>query len=331
MDAPTEWTYGGLLDWSSADSLKLAPVGMATRCIIEALKERAEAANYTLPAILSAEWEPLRIGYPVVSAIQDSVTALIIKFCNHTDSGGDWTGLADAADVAPQWTEPDVLAVLEAPARLELKRLNPFSSEWFFQQYQILNLLRWKKIQESHLLYETRLTAVGYFVKSVGYWDNQAQSEFLAAPWNGPYVGLWEGWGAYYGVGGVYPVEDGRNPSETIIRSKRRYQHNQIDTVGCVYDIYAFTVPGSVGWSMATFNSQGANVIENAFAKIYSSPELTADTEFDVLDDDSVPPNRPPWSYPGDYSSKFWGWQITKSSYVLKFDGANGFKFRDWE
>jgi len=49
MDAPTEWTYGGLLDWSSADSLKLAPVGMATRCIVEALKERGFDCNRSYP------------------------------------------------------------------------------------------------------------------------------------------------------------------------------------------------------------------------------------------------------------------------------------------
>ena len=64
MDAPTEWTYGGKIDWSSPEKLKFLPVQLPLRCIIEAIKERHNATpletyGYPLPAFFSAPYNPL--------------------------------------------------------------------------------------------------------------------------------------------------------------------------------------------------------------------------------------------------------------------------------
>jgi hypothetical protein len=146
MEAPSDWTYGGHLDWSSADTLRLAPMGMAIRCIVEALKERAEAANYALPEILTTDWNPLRTPYEVVSAIQESVTTLLTTVSRYTKRANFYKNDVDILTYAynetpATWTEASALTAIGASARIVPARLG-LLREWVYQQYQLLNLMR---------------------------------------------------------------------------------------------------------------------------------------------------------------------------------------------
>lgn len=146
MDKPTEWTYGGQLDWTSADTLKLAPTGMAIRCIVEALKERAEAANYTLPEIISSDWNPLNVPNEVKDAIQTAISALIEPVSLWTSSVNFYKHDVDITtygynDVPVNWNEASILSAIGATERLNPARLG-LLREWVYQQYRILNLLR---------------------------------------------------------------------------------------------------------------------------------------------------------------------------------------------
>jgi len=330
MDKPTEWTYGGKLDWSSADSLKLVPIGMTCRCIIEALKERAEAANYTLPAILTAEWNPLQTAYPVISAIQSSITALIIKFCNHTDSGGDWSGFSY---VAPAWTESDILTAIEDDARLSLTFLNPILASWAFQQYKILNLLKWIK---------------NTFTSN---WKYDSKNAFVSSdPLGTPPPYNWESAASYYGesfstiqtgqyntsVPPSFAAANGIHASRytyDILRFSKQVYIRSLPSINKTADFYIYTQLPSlfVLYSNAVFDGQGDSFIENAYNKAAIIADETVSTEimFDWISNlASVPPNRPTqqgttmvWSTPAT---------ATATAAIIKFDGANGFKFRDW-
>jgi len=230
MDAPTEWTYGGQIDWSSADSLRLAPAGLVLQTIIEAVKERYAAITSMVPGVrlpmllggdmygaaagfddatqtyvvnmnighgftsehsvtvtweggqrrwcvipyyaanqwvalsggvgdtlptsgkvmLSVDFNPLRPVKEYTDAIQGAVDYLIRDgvfygknwFVKHIDHGGDWSGVGKDY-VWPRWNEAGILASIGAEERLVSDVLSPLSAAWCFQQYQILNLLRW--------------------------------------------------------------------------------------------------------------------------------------------------------------------------------------------
>lgn len=148
MAAPTEWTYDGQLDWSSADSLRLAPAGLVLRVIIEAIKERYAAIGISAPALLAADFNPLAPAKTYIDAVQSAMTTLMdaswpyYAFVNHTIQDGDFTGLD--MEALPFWTEADMLAAIGAEERIVLYPLSILSAEWCHQQYQLLNLMRWR-------------------------------------------------------------------------------------------------------------------------------------------------------------------------------------------
>ncbi len=323
MDAPTEWTYGGQLDWTSADALRLAPTGMAMRCIVEDLKEKAAVTSYTLPSLLSADWNPLNIPCDFASAIQSAVTALMALFVNHTDAGGDWSGLSDANDIAPAWTEADILAALGVESRIIPQRLG-LLREWVYQQYQILNLLRWVKSN-------SRLSVLGYYEKRGNdSWDGEGLSTYISADWTGPYGGMVMA--GYYAVGAASGSDpyDPKNPAIVVRRYKTKLRYSAIERIGAGIDIYLRAYAASQGWLSGTFKAQGNNVLENFYSKAATINEMTETTDFDIINDSSVPPNDPPYDPDGSPRDKLWGWTANSYLSILKFDGANGFKFKNW-
>ena len=340
MDAPTEWTYGGKLDWSSADSLKLVPIGMGCRCIIEALKERAEAANYTLPAILTADYNPFQVLSNIIPAIQSSVTALLALFCNHTDNGGDWSGLSY---VAPAWTEADILTTLEIESRLSLAKLNPISAAWAHQQYQILSLLKWIK--------NTFTSYRDIHNLDVSNWKYDRKTAFVSSdPWFTPPPYNWETAESYYNesfstiqtgqyntyVPPSFGAANGIHASRytyDILRDSKQVYIRDLPAINKTADFYIYTQLPSLYllYSTAVFDSQGDSFVENAYNKaaIIENETLSTEIMFDWISNlASVPPNRPTqqgtnmgWSTPAT---------ATATAAIIKFDGANGFKFRDW-
>jgi len=172
----TSWTAcndpsNPVLDWSSAAAIEGRLAGRYLEAIAQALRERCAVTGVTFPAILgpSLPTEPeatessesssstssptSTYGVDVMKrqpllfeawmdAARVTLTALMPRFIDHRDSGGDW----DTDDftprpnsVAPPWTEADLLTAVGG-TRIETNQL---LSEWAKQQYDILNLLRW--------------------------------------------------------------------------------------------------------------------------------------------------------------------------------------------
>lgn len=310
MDAPTEWTYGGQLDFSSADTLKLAPPGMPIYCIVEALKEKATSSNYTLPSILTADWNPLQPPYPVISTIQTAVNTLISKYCNHQTGGGDFTGLSEP----PLWTELDILSVIGASERIVPERLD-LMREWIFQQYQILNLLRWSRSYYSF----TTSANDGFYVfysESQPWWGAGGSESDCISNWHTPDISSL----GYNGtrISGAYEA------------SKTQFKYavyNGVDLLSfddfdCVCDFYlsATTRPSQ---DNDEFHAQGDGVLEDQVINI-GSVSFSAGNQ--MTPNDYFPNSNCP-SY---FSANGPGWFQDSVYAVLKFDGANGFKFRDW-
>lgn len=165
MDKPTEWTYGGQLNWSSADSLRLAPVGLACRCIIEALKERIffeDSYNYfdsNYVNFFTEDYNPFESSYRAGHAIDLMIASFLDNYNGILKKGkikygyynwkdfpyGDLTGKSvDDSDLEyiftnPHWVLSDLLEFCKISEIKTAQKIEPLSAEWAFQCYKIIN------------------------------------------------------------------------------------------------------------------------------------------------------------------------------------------------
>ena len=127
-----DWEYPQLCTYYSAlESIRLA------------LVERDLATSGFSPAILIGQVLLLYSLREYAEAIQNTITSLIPCFANHTDNGGNWDGKTDI----PAWTESSILEAIGAEKRLLVNKLNVLSAAWVTQQYQILNMLKWRLVK----------------------------------------------------------------------------------------------------------------------------------------------------------------------------------------
>lgn len=317
MDAPTEWTYGGLVDWTSADTLRLMPIELVLRPIVEAVKERYTVAGLTLPSALSA-WNPMLPVKTITDAIQSAATALMPKFVNHTDNGGDWSGQTEI----PYWTEADVLIEIDSLERLELGHLSPLSAEWCFQQYQILNLLRWI-LEKPALTYNHAYKSVSEGAGVGGSSSDAvaaAQAAFEAKSWTEAGEGTW------------VCQESGliANPYWTASfasgRGKLRAQNlGYSNSINCDIDMYIFPV---TFMDVGVYNSSDG-FIENEFNLFQSFSNVSAQyTYSNYLFDYMQDPAPEGVQYYECYVHSSAHTNYTGYHNVLKYDIANGFKFQ---
>jgi hypothetical protein len=178
------------MDWSSIDALTLKPLYSCCEAIRLAIREGQLAAGMSLT--LGYDLHPRSIA-SVFQDIQTAISGLIPYFVDHTDGAGDWDGVPQY-DYAPSWTEAGLLAAIEAPSRLSMAIMGS-PEEWIYQQYQILNMLRWVKkslsisnsqfkIGRSDYLYDTRDAA--YEAALVEFESASWEAGEPSGPWNHP-------------------------------------------------------------------------------------------------------------------------------------------------
>lgn len=282
-----------------------------------AMNERCLAVGRTVPAncpaivtgdIITSAWH---------TAFQAEVTTLIPLYANHTDNSGDWDGETSI----PAWSEATILTALGDVARLPAPTDPLISASWMWQQFRILNLLRWT--------YQTDIT---YYLYRSSYPEtadmNFAQSVVLAAAnWNangwtnnegavGAWVGTCDHVGFYY---------------ETTFQNFtiKLNGNNYATPLQASYDFYIHTTPptnatNNVFWSDAGYLLNKYNrvqtIAENGNAKSTTNELL----------EKTIPPT-PAEPIIGSTSKGYIVSELTgkKPLAIVKFDGANGFTFKD--
>lgn len=304
MNLPTEWTYGGQLDWSSKDKLKLAPAELALRCIRCALNERLGLAYdyYTLP--------PLDTICDVMESIaSDMEDALYYEWDGETLIGwadyrtrSSWAGATDIANIAPHFTEETLLETIGdeelLPAPDKLSALTP---DWIYQQYKILNAMRYGALQKDRSL-------SSYVVSGSGSSWTDAESDYRNA-------GDFESFGTI--------IFSGANSGNyTLARGGYSY-----DAVGyhlsTAYIEWYFKAVKS--HSTGAFHAQGFNVSEGVFSLISTGAKGVTSFSIQDLSRENPPTARP--------SSGYAGWQLAASSFVqddYKPVATYDFMFKNW-
>ncbi len=152
MNAPTEWTCGGLLDWTDAKQIKLMYIKspqLIIRALIEALRERvAVSANLlSFPnqkIIFTDDYNPLQSQLYYFNKISETIGYLLPnpgRFMNPSDydENGPLTPETDASIGSANLETILGEVLLTVPGKFT----DPI--DWIMQQYKILNLFRWIK------------------------------------------------------------------------------------------------------------------------------------------------------------------------------------------
>lgn len=316
MELPTEWTYDGLLDWSSKDKLKLAPAGLALRCIRTALNERLGLAPDTATRKLT-ELYPMYIMLEddiTYSIGQDMLKALygytwdqeekVIQWSDYRDEES-WEGSTDIDDVAPAFTEETLLdAIGEAELLPVPDKLAALTPDWVYQQYKILNAMRYQCCTK-----EQSATSLGIDASGTSWADVEYNYR------NYPIVGYtsstcissaYVDWANYYSMN----------------RSSFGYSAGCFSTSKAYFKWYFKAVTIEDG----NFHAQGYNVSEGVFSLIHTGTEKGSNA-FSIQDPDlsNPPPGRPSSGLAGWRLASPW-WEMNDYKPVAFFD----FQFKDW-
>lgn len=158
-------------NWDSTEAVGKLPLN----CLVQlraALAERASvvASPPTLPGVPASGPLP---GAAWFSAFQSAVTALFAKYADHTQYSGDYSGQA----TIPVWSEANMLSAISAGSRIAAPTSGKLRAAWAYQQYLMLNKLRWAYATQGAMYYKTKsASATTTFADAV--------TNFNAASWS---------------------------------------------------------------------------------------------------------------------------------------------------
>jgi len=314
MELPTEWTYDGLLDWSSKDKLKLTPAGLALRCIRAALNERL---GLETDARTLTELYPLYIMLDkdiTFSIGQDMQKALygytwdqeekVIQWADYRNEES-WEGAASIDNVAPAFTEETLLDAIGEEELLPVPdRLAVLTPDWIYQQYKILNAMRYQCCTKEQ-------STSSIIVQAYGTSWADVENDYRNDPSVG-YADMTYISSAYYDWSNSY----------SMTRSSFGY------SAGChsIPKAYFKWYVKAVAVEEGNFDAQGYNVSEGVFSLIHTGTEKGSNT-FSIQDPDlsNPPPGRPASGLAGWRLASPW-WEVNDYKPVAFFD----FQFKDW-
>lgn len=308
---------GVMMDWSSADTIKLCDLWHPLNAIRRCLNEKQAATGTSATAAI----DRLTDTYAAANTLHAAISAQITKFINHTDNSGDWNGKTNI----PTWTVNTILSAIGDGARVTPVKLDALNT-WLIQSRKILNLLKWvRSTTFSFVNHERRFgysDQTGSPTRAGAY--SIALGAYNANSWNTSSLdGVW-----------CYTHMAFTNLFYCDIDSHRgilRFATNRSPSRQASMDIY---LKGEIVSYSYSPNQYGNNspLLDNSpdtfkiSETLTESGDATQDTskyEFDTPSsyDETNLPN-------GMISCKISAYD--KTCAVFKFDGANGFKFKDW-
>jgi len=163
-----------------------------------ALDERLVAVGRRTMPILCPEITTGSIVSPLwFSTFSDEIDELIWNFADHTDNAGEWTGISSV----PNWTMANILAVIGDAERVDVPNDPQCCAKWIYQQYKILNQLRWMRTfmansgSDAHIKKDPLITVL-WKDRSVA-WQNGTLADAEAAVKAMPFTDISASWTGY--------------------------------------------------------------------------------------------------------------------------------------
>lgn len=283
--------------------------------LMGAIRERCNAAGVSIPASLNSDltkFELLPSSW--FSDFQSTMTTLIPLYVNHTDNSGNW----DGQTAIPAWTESDILALCDTTTRIPIPNDHLKAADWNWQNYQMLNLMRWRSATFSWT-YGDYL----YAWKNEGYpgwgelaWPN-AVADFQSKSWVSLSTFLYSIYESQNsgGYGGAFTYI-------MIARQKRHFNISNSFIFNAGTDVYLKFKVGqqedyeNVDYPTAQLNKQ----------YLFDSISLsTGGSQSFTIGDNNNCGDWPGWGAQNGNS-----FDLSSITGVFKFTGAGGFSYKDW-
>lgn len=296
-------------DWSSKDKLRLCSVYDALSALTVAVNERGSVlgSGFEWPNVINK-------FYPVkyyMNIIETRIKTIVPLYVNHTINSGDFTALG----TTPMWTWNDILA-----GDTEIITGNLYSLlDWIYQRYQIINKLKWVI---PHVVYlgETQRDYTPVLVS--GATPQAACLNAKAAAVANGETSI-NNWLRVYG----YYVAPYNLDAAYAATGKCQYNiaPNQTTPLKATADIYLYADKSILGSNVSYEIFNGCGLFNEGWNKRSIDTEGTTPLSIQI-GDLSFPTSEPSID---DVSFGFWI-DYNKNRAVIKFDGANGFTFKDW-
>lgn len=240
--------------------------------------------------------------------LHDAISKLIINFIDHRDNNADW----DKKYSIPKWTEETILDAIGDGERVNPAKLYDIKP-WMRQAYKILNMMRLPYIYRSLTLDPNAL------VKGR---TNSPTAELALAQW-----ATLNWWNASVLVGHYFVGENyGWGNNFAIARHSNTYseKNNYANTL----DIEAYSSFDKVRSEGPYENNDFPGYAEGMLKRVISAESVPSGVTVDsgLLGYDG----RCNLSTPA--AGEYRGWYLDPNAVIVyRWDGPNGFKFRDWE
>jgi hypothetical protein len=268
-----------------------------------AIKERCQAAGVSVPSIFNADMVKMTDMLPDnwFSTFQSTMSSLIGSFVNHANNSGNWTGQI----TIPNWTEATLLTAIgdgsrkSAPSAMSHR----ICASWCYQQYEMLNMMRWIQKLSTSNTHELRFV-------------NTTPQSGIAALWA---IAPWSS----FVTSTADSLSEPAPPDAKCSRIRATAFINYTWASGAI-NIDAYILPRKPTNSYSFDNEIGA---ENVLNKYIADSSITFSGSTQVAQIGFID-TLPLYTL----GSTWFGWRVISADniYILKFDGANGFTYKDW-
>lgn len=280
-----------------------------------AFKERADAAGETMPIGWQASF--LTSNYLLsaadLAAFQAKMSTVFSWYIDHTKT---YDGTATAPEL---WTEETISAKTTAGTRLAAPTAGfLLGNSWLFQQYELINLLRWVKISEAATSYAPAWGIPGTSGKALAVtsamsWAD-AVNKFKTGLW-GPGYDVWNA---------LFADKDGS--TWRIFANGWEYGINEATAQTLQYSVDAYW--REVG-EYATFRALGPQDTAGAWNLLFALGEGNGGRAFTLIPDATYNTAIDLFTDPAANSQGSISYGGT-SIIVGRFDGPNGFTYKNW-
>lgn len=276
-------------NWATSKATGKLPLNALTQ-LRAALAERAGAlpSSPTLPAAPAAGQLPATW----FGTFQAAMSALFAYFADHTQYAGNY----DGQTAVPVWNEASITAACDVTSRIAAPTTGTIITPWAWQQYQMINLLRW--------VYE----------RNPGATDAYQRYGATVADWN---AASWNATG--YTFYGAMSIHFSTIPAYTYNNYVMKYTAPVYGSTQASGDLYLIPIKQVNYWTDLGWAENVLNKVETVAeaASILTSGEYGNRAICSAADNHGY---YNPALYDGVYG------RIV----VKKHTGANGFAYKDW-
>lgn len=317
------------MNWNTPD-IRYVEYSDALRLAIAERYKTTDLIGYTDVCASESLYKGMALSYSLLAQWHHHIMFIASYFVNHTIQNGDFSGLS----TIPMWTIKDMLEYLGESELLQPQPHSPDNNAWAAQMYRLLNLMRWTKYNI--------MQSTGNYQNCDGYGYDIFYGNFYGNSWNellGKYTE--SKWG-YYTNGAL-----GDTPIRYMVYCWAPYSSpffsggllNRISDLKIVSDgideidyyVRPSVILPAVYGGTSIYQPLIPGVLQGAYNKVktiqITDRQLTREqrTIFAISDFNPAGKIIPSLGVTCCFEVK------DNNAYaVQKFDGPNGFKFRNW-